>query len=251
MNSHRTPGAVLATLAVALLLSACSDDPSTSDPSAAGTTTATSPSSAGQSTTSPSATVDAAGYQRLGETSRVLDPGRWAVTPAGRHGAPLAVLDVPEGLNGGAEYVWSNDGWILGYWTVGGIYVDPCTRTGGVFDHASFPDLWAEALAAQRRTTTSAPAPVTIDGYDGLHLKLTAPQDVELDKCRQDRLTVFETTVPGDNHWIADAGVVEHYWLLDVNGQRVVLTGAVVPGTTDSQVDQLIDIVESVHFVRS
>jgi hypothetical protein len=253
MNTQPTAAAVLATL-TALLFSACSDD-STSGAGEQSTPSAES-SSAGPSTAATSTTDETSDYRLLGPTSRAdLEPGRWAVTASGSRDVPLAVVDLPEGLNGGGEYIWSSPedgGWILGYWTVDGVYLDPCTRKG-TFDTRGlkFPDIWVEALAAQRRTETSRAVPVTLGGYDGIYVELTAPAGLDYSTCREERLTIFETTTKGGHHWIADPGVVERYWVLDVDGERVVLTGAVSPETTASQTDQLTRIVESVQFERS
>jgi len=256
MNTQHTAGAVLFTL-TALLLGACTDTPaSTGEPSRSSSAPSpTSPSSADPST--PDHTSD---YNLLGPTSSAnLQPGRWAVTAAGKHGAPLAVLELPEGLNGGGEFIWSlggapeDDGWIFGYYTVGATFPDPCTRAGEKFDpeEVKFPDIWIEALQAQRRTTTSEAVPVTLGGHRGLYLELTAPKNLDFNTCREGNLTIFESTTKGRNHWIALPGTVERYWLLNVDGQRIVLTGAVTPETTDSQTEQLEQIVESVQFVRS
>jgi hypothetical protein len=256
MTTQRTAGAVLATLA-ALLLGACSDDSRSSaggQPPPLSDSSSAEPSSAG-----PSTPDDAPHYNLLGPTSHTnLQPGRWAVTAGGTRGAPLAVLELPAGLNGGSEYIWTvggapeNDGWTLGYWTVGGVYLDPCTRKG-TFDtrKLKFPDIWVEALAAQRRTETSPAVSVTLGGYDGIYVELSSPTGLDFSTCRDDRLTIFETTAKGGHHWIAEPGVVERYWVLDVDGERVVLTGAVSPKSTDSQIEQLEQIVESVQFVRS
>jgi hypothetical protein len=258
MNTRHTSRAVLATL-TALMLSACSDDstPSTSEQSP----TSSESSSADQSTAAPSTADETSDYRLLGSTSQAnLEPGRWAVTAAGKHGAPLAVLDLPEGLNGGSEFLWTvggapeNDGWIFGYYTVGATYPNPCTRAGGQFDpeEVDFPDHWVDALQAQRHTSTSRPVAVTLGGYDGIYveLKLDAPKKLDFSTCREEQITIFETTT-GRNHWIATPDTVERYWLLDVEGERIVLTGAVTPETTDSQYDQLTEVVESVQFLRS
>lgn len=253
MKTQHTAGAVLAAI-TALLLGACSDD-STSSAGERSTPSAES-SSAGPSTATASTTDETSEYRLLGPTSRAdLEPGRWAVTPSGSRDVPLAVVDLPEGLNGGGEYIWASPedgGWILGYWTVDEVYLDPCTRKG-TFDtrKLKFPDIWVEALAAQRRTETSQAVPVTLGGYDGIYVELTAPTNLDYSTCRGERLTIFDTTAKGGHHWIADPGVVERYWVLDVDGERVVLTGALSPEITDSQTEQLEQIVESVQFVRS
>ncbi len=256
MNTQHTARALVATLA-ALLLGACSDDATSStevQSSPSAESSSAEPSSAG-----PSTPDDTSDYNLLGPTSRTnLQAGRWAVTAAGSRGAPLAVLELPAGLNGGSEYIWTvsgateNDGWTLGYWTGGEVYLDPCMRKG-TFDtrQFKFPDIWVEALAAQRRTETSPAVPVTLGGYDGIYLELSSPTGLDFSTCRDDRLTIFETTAKGSHHWIADPGVVERYWVLDVNGERVVLTGALSPEAPDSEIEQLTDIVESVQFKRS
>ena len=244
MDAHHIAGAALTTTLTVLLLGACSDEatPRTEEqPSPP----AESSSSAGSSTT---------GYNTLGPISRAnLAPGRWAVTAAGTRDVPVAVVDLPAGLNGGAEYIWAppeDGGWILGYWTVDEVYLDPCTRNE-TFGPMSSADQFVEALAAQRRTTTSDAVPVTLGGYDGEYVELSAPTGIDYSTCRGDVLTVFETTAKGGRHWIDGPGVIERYWVLDVGGEPVVLTGAVSPGTTDSQLEQLTDIVESVEFRRS
>jgi hypothetical protein len=254
MNTQRTAGAVLATL-TALMLGACSDDStsSTGEPSSAPSgASSAEPSSAG-----PSTPDDTLGYNILGPSTRTnLNPGRWAVTAAGSRDVPLAVVDLPERFNGGGEYIWSvggaaeNDGWIIGYWTVGGVHVDPCTRAGGTFETEHFPDLWVEALAAQRRTTTSRAVPVTLDGHHGLYVELSLPTHLDYSTCRGNGLAIFDVSTKGDVHLIDTPGVVERYWVLDLDGERVVLVGMLLPGTTDSQADQLTEIIESVQFER-
>lgn len=252
MTTHRTAGTVLATLTV-LLLGACSDDSSSS-------TIEQAPPPSDPSSADPSTPDDTSGYQVLGQASRTnLEQGRWAVTAAGAHDAPLAVLELPGGLNGGSEFIWSlggapeNDGWIFGYYTVGATYPDPCTPAGAKFNFEDipFPDVWVEALEAQGRTTTSNAVPVTLGGYDGIYVELRAPKHLDFDTCRGDRLTIFESTAKGRNHWISTNDTVDRYWLLDVDGQRVVLTGAVTSETTDAQLEELTEIVESVQFERS
>jgi hypothetical protein len=56
---------------------------------------------------------------------------------------------------------------------------------------------------------------------------------------------------PDDAHhgpW--SPGAVDHTWILDVDGVRVVLVAIEEPGITPAQVDELTDMVESVRFVE-
>jgi hypothetical protein len=44
--------------------------------------------------------------------------------------------------------------------------------------------------------------------------------------------------------------VVERYWVLDVDGERVVLVGTVLSETPDFEVDEMTEIVEAIRFER-
>jgi len=256
MNTQRTTGAVLVSL-TALLLGACStDDASDGGERSSASSEAPTDTSASDSPSleSPSAggptDADDSGYHVLGATSSELEAGRWAVTAAGSGDAPLAVLDLPAGVFGGSEFVWDNKGWIFGYWTVDGVYVDPCTRAGGTFDAEWTPDLFVEALAAQRRTTTLHPAPVRLGGYRGTYVELASPAGLDVSACRADQLAIFKTTGKS-HHWVEGADVTMRYWAVDVDGELVILSGAVLPGATKAQARQLTDVVESVRFKRA
>ncbi len=217
-----------------------------------------SPAPPGPSSSGPSTTDNSPRYGSLGPSTRTdLEPGRWAVTASGSRDVPRAVVEVPEGVHGGDGHLWTvggapeNDGWIFGYLTAGGVHLSPCRRVGGTFDTKSSPDLFVEALGAQRRTTTSPAVPVTLGGYDGLYVELISPADLDFSTCRENGLAIFDTTTKGDHHLIDTPGVVERYWVLDVDGERVVLVGVVLPETTDAQVEQLMEMVSSVRFERS
>jgi hypothetical protein len=55
---------------------------------------------------------------------------------------------------------------------------------------------------------------------------------------------------PGDAHHQAPVGTTEQLWILDVDGQRVVLGAAAAAGVPESDVAELSAMVESVRFVE-
>ncbi len=221
-----------AALAAVAALTSCSND----DPVAATRTTPTS---------SPSESDP--GYTMLpDQTPTSLKAGRWAVTPAGKHDAPLAVFGVPKRFEGGASWLVTDGGYI-GYWTVDRVYANACktissTRVG------STTEALATALVAQKRTTTTKPVPVSIDGHDGLYLELTTAPDVSLDNCTpDDAFYIWDTYGVGGVRGESEP-VVDRYWILDVFGQRVVLLTSVPPDAATATVEQLTSMVEAATF---
>ncbi|MFC7489464.1 MULTISPECIES: hypothetical protein [unclassified Knoellia] len=107
-------------------------------------------------------------------------PGRWAMPAAGDPKAPLAVLDVPAGYQGKEDYVWTHDeldlkenqGQIL-YRAPTRVLNDPCDTDGPSPRLGPTVEDLAEALVAQKRTTTTQPLPATLGGYRGLYLELS------------------------------------------------------------------------------
>ena len=108
----------------------------------------------------------------------------------------------------------------------------------------------AAALTAQKRSAVSQPAPVTLDGHPGLYLELTAAFDIAFEDCALGYYAYWEG-MPDDAQHTADSpGTVDRAWILDVDGERVVLTAVSVPEVPDRQVDELTTMVESVRFVE-
>ena len=223
--------AVATIAAIAALASCSNDDP----PAATGTTPATSAPDSGS------------GYTMLPDQApTTLEPGRWAVTPADKPGAPLAVFDVPEKFEGGGPWLLTQGGYI-GYWTVDRVYADPCEAAGSTRVGPKVEDL-ATALVAQKRTTTTKPIPVSIDGHDGLYLELTASADIDFDNCTPDAgLYVWDTYGVGGVRGVT-AQTVDRYWVLNVFGQRVVLLTSVPPDADNETMEQLTSMVEAATF---
>lgn len=185
-------------------------------------------------------------YQTMPDDSAPIDPGRWAVRAEGPSEAPLAVFDVPEGFIGGGPYIWTNKPWaVMGYWTVDVVYDDPCSDSGSAPPLGDTVEDLADALAAQKVTTTTQAAPVSVGGYDGLYLELSTPADFDYARCHQDGLHIW-----GDRPVIAEP-VADRYWVLDVDGQRVMIMVGSDATATDETVRLFSGIVEGATFVEA
>ena len=157
-------------------------------------------------------------YKLIPDDSGLIEPGRWAIRADESPETPLAVIDVPTaGFNGGERWIWTSEA-VIGFWTVPRVHKDPCTRSGPAAPAGDTAEDLAAALDAQKLTTATDPLPVTIDGHDGLYLEVSTPAKLDYDTCHEDGLVIWDDAAA----WSAPE--VTRLWILDVDGQRVVLT---------------------------
>jgi hypothetical protein len=193
------------------------------------------------------------------------EPGAYALTARGSGTPPLAVLDVPSGYsNFGFFALWPFGSGDEGsaqeqepfravqYWTVHGVFAEPCHRKGGAATVIG-PSVkaLAAALKAQKLTSVSEPRPVSLDGHRGLYLELRVSVDVRFDDCDDGGYFMLWEGMPADAQHTADSpGTIERLWIVDVDGERIVLAATAAAGVTHGLAKELTDMVESVRFVE-
>jgi hypothetical protein len=244
MNRHPRPPQLFPVVLVmlALLLGGC-----TGDSDNGGAPAGASPSG---STSSDPGDAGSAGPQALAQSYTTLPPRSYQFSVLANAGVepPDALVKVPSGFLGGADwYVVSPDGdAFLGMWTVGKVQRDACLRPRHdvVTPGPSVDDL-ADALVAQKSTRASVPKPVNLAGYQGLYVELASPHDIS--KCDQDPRLWGD---PGGRAIYSD-DQVDLVWILDVDGQRIVINAAHGPTSTASERDKLTSMVESLDFVAA
>jgi hypothetical protein len=187
-----------------------------------------------------------------GDGSELLGPGRYGLRANGLPGMPWAVVDVPAGLaNLGGWLVLDPDiVRAVGYWTISGVDRDPCGEPVDLIDPGTSVEDLVDAFAAQALTDMTSPVPVEVGGHRGLYVELRAPDDLDFATCGQGK---FETWLsdPAGGRYMQQPGQVDRLWILDVNGDRVVLFATAVPDVPEAQVEQLTGIVESTRFVKA
>lgn len=171
-----------------------------------------------------------------------LEPGTYSVGFLVDDGPTRAIVDVPEGYVGGGPVIGSDDGDIAFWGTVTQVDTDPCLGGKHVSAGSSVHDLVA-ALVAQRHMKISPPVPVTIGGYHGVYLVLTAPAN--LDRCRAGSVTILA----GGGTWLQwdVPNATFHEWILNVRGTRVVGGARVDPNAAKPV--ELLHMVESATFI--
>jgi hypothetical protein len=186
------------------------------------------------------------GYER----DELLAPGCWAIQVRGLSGGPLAELELPAGFAGNDAWVWVNadeDEWgAITLMVVGDVYSDPCVRAGNPPELGPTVEDFAAALVSQKVTSTTTPVPVALDGHDGLYVELSVPADFDTSRCRDNELVIWEPV--GEESAGADTWFVSRYWVLDVDGQRVVLVANTNTRATAETVELFTGIAESATF---
>lgn len=223
------------------------DSPERADSSSPSVATSTPPEPA-----APSMSPGPAGSTALPvDWNGIVEPGRYAMTANGRPDAPWAVVDHPEpfsSLNGWAVFDETEDGGGIGYWTVSEVVRNPCRAYGD--DNAigagdSVEELVA-ALQRQRRTRSTDPVPVSVDGHRGLSLEVHLPEGINFARCPD--YNVWESDPAGARHMGAP-GEFDRLWVLDVEGEVVVLTVTAGADTSRASLDRLAGMVESAEIV--
>ena len=248
-----------AAVVVMVALIGCSPAPGGSGPSAtAEPSDGTSPSAA------PSIT---AGTPAPGPVTDLLTGERYlfgpiadvtivATGPNGWVGYPSWAMDGPEPLRADAP-----NGIGISFFTANGAYGDPCHwdvlgtgDAGQPGDPAVGPtvDDLVAALRAKTFYTSSAPTPVTIDGYAGQELEIQLPQEPDYATCDKDDPDdagghVFVCSGPGlyaqgqANRW--------HLYILDVDGTRLILVIMSYAGTPQSDLETAQNVIDTLDII--
>ena len=179
-----------------------------------------------------------------------LDPGCWAF---GRPGIPSARITVPAGFTGNPEELWLDDPgdrtWgHIGIGPTGDVFPDPCARSAAPPSNSSTINDFAEALAAQKVTTTTEPVPVSLGAHDGLRLTLSVPAGFDATRCTDEELGLWQQE-DGDSG--IDLGTVLRLWVVDVDGQPVVLKVTTEDVATEETVKLFTEILGSATFAES
>lgn len=160
---------------------------------------------------------------------------------------PDAFVTVPRGYDEAATwFVVSHDGHeYLGLWTVEGADRDAC-RHGeqDVYDPGPSVDDLARALVATKSIRASEPKPVTLAGYHGQYVELASPR--HMSRCRDPKAGLW-TSADGGRGIYSD-GQVDLVWILQADGQRIVVNAAYSAGSTASDIHKLTAMVESLKF---
>lgn len=163
--------------------------------------------------------------------------------------APIRVtFTVPVGWqkNATPTGIWtSNSTTRLGFFTVDNVVTDPCAELPTMQVPAVGPTVDDLAAALQAVPGVEATATdVTFAGYAGKLIRvMTSPPCGDDSTFLQVNGNTLDKPAPG-------FGDDARYWILDVDGQRLLIAQVVRPGSSDGDRAGLADIVESIRIER-
>lgn len=128
------------------------------------------------------------------------------------------------------------------------VRADPCHPNQGLLDPAPGPmvgDL-ATALASVPGLAATTPTDVTVDGYAGKHFTLTAPTSFEGCSISEDGYVIWELPLGGTNDM--SPGERAQLWILDVEGERLVIHTSEIPGQSPQEMAEFQGILDSIRI---
>jgi hypothetical protein len=154
--------------------------------------------------------------------------------------------------------------YMLGPWggeDAGYIPGDPCQWLSTMPETpATTVDEVVAALASQASRDASEPVDITLDGHAGKSITLHVPDDVvfangEFTDCNQEgggRHAFCTFGTPTDCYmWNAQGpGAIDELWIVDLDGQLLIMDGAYYAQTPAEDVDELRAILGSMSFGR-
>ena len=253
MSTSRGIAVAVAALAAFSALSACAERTGTVEPSTS------------SSTTMMSAIADAIDVASVPGNFGPLEPGNYYIRPV-----------VPEGPTISVHFTIPAEGWLA---FIGGFKpgVDGRDQTvalhilnvtnlvrHGCSDHAiadpigdTTEDLASALATLEPFEVVEAPSEVSRWGYDGTRLVLQVPElptsvaagQLKFTDCVENEVKSWIGRPLSYVYYGYSPGLIEEFWILDVDGQRLVVATDHFPDTPPDDMDELQAVLDSIGFV--
>jgi hypothetical protein len=129
------------------------------------------------------------------------------------------------------------------------VYGDPCHwSTTKPETPATTVDELVAALSAQASRSASAPVDITIDGHAGKSMSLHVPDDANFAGCDSGQFASWGWAAEDPARMHQGPSQIDRLWIVDVDGNLVVIDAGQYAGTPPEIVDGLDAIVNSITF---
>jgi hypothetical protein len=142
----------------------------------------------------------------------------------------------------------------LSAWIVGQVPTHPCHNNATLTTPGDTVDELVQALVAQELRNATAPVEVTLAGYEGKYLEWSVPTDIVVTDaeyhvrgCDDGNFLSWRGRTGGTRYQQV-GGQVDQLWVLDVEGETVVLDATYAPDAPQRVRDELAAIVQTLEF---
>jgi hypothetical protein len=244
-----TRAATASVISLVLTLAACGGSSSVPAPTAPSTVAATA--------TSTETPVLGGGTEGLEAGANVLDlvaREQVGVGP-GPASLPKIELTVPEGwfnfkgISVGKGSTPPQKVFVF-FWDVAQVYPTPCKWKGKpMVDPGPDVNGLASALAAQPHRNATAPTDIELGGFEGKYLELSVPSGVNFADCDEGYFESWTANGWGSDRYQQRPGQVDRLWILDVDGERLVIDASTLSDATAEDRAELERVVDSIRFL--
>ena len=162
------------------------------------------------------------------------------------------ILTVPAGWSGHlggshmAQFVGPGEMFVAAF---DDVYADPCHYEQGLLDPSPGPtvDDLATAFTAMPGLDVTSPTDVILGGYAGKQLTITAPAEFGDCTLSPEGYALWELPEGGALYTMGP-GQGDRVWILDVEGQRIVIVASAIAGRTPQGQAAILEMVDSIRL---
>ena len=174
-------------------------------------------------------------------TEGPIEPGQYFID-FGEHRFTLTVPDAGWNFDSQAGGIYQGeDPELAVFWPggldtgIGTLYRRACDSPGTEFDPGPSAGDMADGIASLEDFEVTAPADVTVSGYEGKRVVLTVPLDVDVRNpaCNQSNYSM------STGRWFQAAGQTDDIRILDLDGERQLTVTSTTPNTPSDVAAQL------------
>lgn len=140
----------------------------------------------------------------------------------------------------------------FGFGEIASVHADPCRWQNGRIEPPLGPtvdDLAAALVALPHFDLRTSPETGTVDGFAGTYLKIQIADDVVIDDCDEQAFNTYIWT-DGTARYHQGPGQIEEFWILDVDGKRLLINAASFPGTDPDHLAERDAIMDTLTIER-
>ena len=163
-------------------------------------------------------------------------------------GSYVITMKLLDGYEGDDVVFGPDGGQGISTWAVGNVFANPCHSNDTLLDPPIDPsvDGLVAGLASQKGHPATTPTDVEVDGYAGTYMEMTVPAGIDVADCDHGEFRTWAD--PYGCCRDLEAGQRDLLWIVDVDGDRLVIDAALGPQTTKQDRADRIQMVESISI---